>query len=994
MATTESIDFTNMTADDWREFDEAFAQCLRTIAPDLAFNTESDDDLQALSDVSQDERDAKAAAAKPAPSNPRPAAAAPSQHPAAQCINHGDPAADRMYLMTAAPPTASGYDDKPADEPRALTETLFKHVTAAYKKAHGSIKITAIAAITVDKEHQPQRTGIRLNQAQIKAAFADAVSKVCPQRRACFIRTLDELKKLWAKCRVPLLEYLGDDKDATERRAPMVYDPGEAMTVNFLYLNIEYRETTYCLACRHRTYRFDVHYWCMPCTILAGYWPCTGESNAATCRLCHDLPTAIRKNAKRQWRKLYKDGQLQYDVIAQLPSRLPWYIATHYDANVCQVLLARNRGIKDVQPVLPTLAAETKLAQSYNIQFDPPATPGKDLRKPSDKAAPKPSTSSEPQGSDSSKNKRTSSGRVVKQTSQYGNDSDDDAAFQRARLNSLKKKKRNSGSDGLPPSKKSSATTTTDADKAAQTKAAADALAVQRPADETLRFPWDYLDLVLRGEAGLDNATFHGEKTNERGYVASFATSDQVYQDVRQMWLGRMHIKTGIPRGSAPGTWCIIVCSATTPGVCETPFLPCPKRGEKVEIPKPDLGFQPPAEYDDIMDTATIDWPELLQNRLLLKYRPTFGQLQHPESWSPLLLHPQPSPPYMHISRTSVVFPTMDRELKWSDVMQFSNDALLDLLKGNANVQPNVISFQAFSHSWWRQIATPGTMTSDLTIEQPLMTGLLMPDHSQPQTLLTPEKFRRPVIPNSPDVPEVTHHFGGLTVTAKTYIEARQDEQAALVRGADAEHLLDVTYRSRRMHIPVTLFDTNSDAAFPARALQIPDARAWKPRLATPLDAGVAYPVTDLALRYMEELTRVHMYQTSLREYALHRTDRDLQDLLGIIALFAQGYRKAAKRIVREIVARLWQQTVDDVALTAEMLATVIHARRQGFLSLATPHLTADERRCALTMPFMNQERILTLPTADDIANMNAVLPANTDATETMSYDSQGDQEL
>ena len=69
MATTESIDFANMTADDWREFDEAFAQCLRTLAPDLAFNTESDDNLQALSDVSQDERDTKAAAAKPAPSN-------------------------------------------------------------------------------------------------------------------------------------------------------------------------------------------------------------------------------------------------------------------------------------------------------------------------------------------------------------------------------------------------------------------------------------------------------------------------------------------------------------------------------------------------------------------------------------------------------------------------------------------------------------------------------------------------------------------------------------------------------------------------------------------------------------------------------------------------------------------------------------------------------------------------------------------------------------
>ena len=59
MATTESIDFTNMTADDWLEFDKAFAQCLRKIATDLAFTIESDDDLQALSEIRQDERDVK-----------------------------------------------------------------------------------------------------------------------------------------------------------------------------------------------------------------------------------------------------------------------------------------------------------------------------------------------------------------------------------------------------------------------------------------------------------------------------------------------------------------------------------------------------------------------------------------------------------------------------------------------------------------------------------------------------------------------------------------------------------------------------------------------------------------------------------------------------------------------------------------------------------------------------------------------------------------------
>ena len=147
------------------------------------------------------------------------------------------------------------------------------------------------------------------------------------------------------------------------------------------------------------------------------------------------------------------------------------------------------------------------------------------------------------------------------------------------------------------------------------------------------------------------------------------------------------------------------------------------------------------------------------------------------------------------------------------------------------------------------------------------------------------------------------------------------------------------------------------------------------------MNGSAAYPVTDMALRYVEELIRVHMYQTSLREYALHRMDRDLQDLLG-------------KRIVKDVVARLWHQTVDDVALTCELLMTVTHARRQGFLSLATPHLTVDKRRCALTMPITSQDRILMLLTAKDVANMKTILTTNTDATETMLYTSGNEQEL
>ena len=89
-----------------------------------------------------------------------------------------------------------------------------------------------------------------------------------------------------------------------------------------------------------------------------------------------------------------------------------------------------------------------------------------------------------------------------------------------------------------------------------------------------------------------------------------------------------------------------------------------------------------------------------MDNRLQALYRPTFRQLARPESWAPLLSSPQPTAPFVVIPRTSVVFPTSDRELKWSDVMQMGNEALLDLLKSSAHAQAGAIESRVFSHAW------------------------------------------------------------------------------------------------------------------------------------------------------------------------------------------------------------------------------------------------------------------------------------------------------
>ena len=85
-------------------------------------------------------------------------------------------------------------------------------------------------------------------------------------------------------------------------------------------------------------------------------------------------------------------------------------------------------------------------------------------------------------------------------------------------------------------------------------------------------------------------------------------------------------------------------------------------------------------------------------------------------------------------------------------------------------------------------------------------------------------------------------------------------------------HLLQATYRRRRMRVRIAQYLHSSDVNFRLTSLAPPDVAAWVPRLATPIDRFTAYPITDIMMRYIEELARTagaHMYQTSHQEYAL-----------------------------------------------------------------------------------------------------------------------------
>ena len=141
----------------------------------------------------------------------------------------------------------------------------------------------------------------------------------------------------------------------------------------------------------------------------------------------------------------------------------------------------------------------------------------------------------------------------------------------------------------------------------------------------------------------------------------------------------------------------------------------------------------------------------------------------------------------------------------------------------------------------------------------------------------------------------------------------------------------------------------HSHVSFPVTALHLPRAEHWPTQLHRPINYHVAYPVHDLSVRYMEELTRTHLYHTCHREQSLHILDRQLQQLYQIVRMFAPSQMGRAQYLMDSIRAREWHSVLDSYSILTELLSTAITTRRQGFLSLSTDALTLEEQRAALS---------------------------------------------
>ena len=899
------------------------------------------------SDSSDDENKTSTGAVTPTketatpPSPPKPAA---QQHPREQCVNWGNPDSELVYLMTAAPPLPSSYGGQPAHEPRALTQTLYDALQAAYTAKHPNVVYHQLKVKVPKNLPRPMRATVTMHKRQLEAAFIKQLGSEYTGRSACRQRTWADYKIYWAKhATLPLAEYLGEDPDTKKGDytppAPLPYQPEHAMTVTYLTVNIEYNGTTFCIGCRHATYRFDVHYWCMRCTLLAGYWPCTADKRHAACTLCKRLTSTARTAATKLWHRLYKDGTLQHAEILKFTDRLPAYIGTHFDANVVQVILARNRGEDDVQPLDASAVQEAAIAKSYNQKMGPATQPDYDP------------------GEGTSTGKRRGSKRTSRPPARLDPSTVSVESLRQA-LAASRAQTRAAG-DSQTQQEGDCGGHDGDSDDGAPAKR----VHVSPEDYDALHLPWNYIAKVLRGLLGMNHATYRDETGTRRGYQPSHATPTDVYAEMRLLWKGKLHVQVAYPdQADPPGSWCLILCEADEVGACDTPLLPCPAKEEPFDVPPRRLTFQPPARYHTIMDAQTIQWPAILDCRLAATYVPTFRQLDNPDSWAPVYIAPPGSPSFIDVPRRSVVLPTDDRTYNWEDISKFTREGLLELIKATTNVENAALTCRAFTFEWWMQCAAPGRLVCDLNYNHIDVTSPLLPPYASHDDPTIHRNAIRPIVPDAPDVPRVAQAFGGLSVTAKAYMQARHEEQVELIPTAPHGQFLQALYRSRRMRVPVADYYGRSDAAFPVSSLPPPNASAWDLRLATPIDGFTSYPVCDLTMRYIEEQARVHLYQTSHREHALHFIDRDLHDLYEIVQLVTPAYRRQARRIITNTLGRLWHLLLDDVALTADMIMTIVHARRQGFLSLRTGRMTALDIQEALRQPIMNVDNLLTPP--------------------------------
>ena len=240
------------------------------------------------------------------------------------------------YIVSKDPPTKAMFGPVSAVEPCCMKPSEYQRLRDAFFKANPNVTSLETFDYAPDsKLTSASHAHVRLEPEHIDYALPD--HPAVQEQRNIYKWTIQE--DYWSRYQYGYKKYVGQHPAHPSQYTgpkPMPYNTEQALTPKFLPENMLYNEKTYCLGCRHKTFKHDPHWWCFRCIILSGFWPCTGKPDALTCIQCHDVMknNQIHQNSISAWWKLYHKGDIDVHALLNFRQRLSPRVAVHFNAIV------------------------------------------------------------------------------------------------------------------------------------------------------------------------------------------------------------------------------------------------------------------------------------------------------------------------------------------------------------------------------------------------------------------------------------------------------------------------------------------------------------------------------------------------------------------------------------------------------------------------------------------------------------------------------------
>ena len=463
-------------------------------------------------------------------------------------VNHTCPDTDDYYLEAKTPPQASKPPEEGEVTLRSLPVEIFITLMTTFLAVGKGVNWLELGVSTQGRVKYPPRARMNLEAAHVAKVVRGKAELTKETTTALGLLTSDAIEEQWKKSKIKLDEY----ENVTRKKGkvvkydgarPLHFDPIAAQTPSHFPANIFYRMQTYCMGCRHLTYLMDAHYWCMRCTLLYGFWPCTGEKGGAMCALCAKYTDASRSRAAAEWAKLYDATTgFIFEKVATLRERLPPFIVTQYDASVAMILRKPHEITLQI-----TDSLLNRFKDCYHITEG--KDKGSDKKKKTDKPPPAKGDGDASTSADTQRPLRpsTSMQRAQREAAKR-----DDAATSSALKpgGKRKKTKKKKGSRSSTPKPSTSTERRSTTPKRKYDEIADDDDDDLSPDEYTLLgLPWSYFAMVIGGRAGLVQITIgkcgHGLRPVDK------PTPDMV-DVVQEIWSGKRPIRFGF---SHHGQW-------------------------------------------------------------------------------------------------------------------------------------------------------------------------------------------------------------------------------------------------------------------------------------------------------------------------------------------------------------------------------------------------------------------------------------------------------